>query len=237
MLKPNALRKVIVDFIEQNEGRARVKEIHAAIIAAGLKIHKSGISRCIQPLVNAGIIEHAGHGIYYSPSVCENTSERVYRRLPFETKVDGEILRYMLTHRFVRVSEVVTHLREAKIVRSRSIIYNAFCRLAKDGYVRRLSKGIYTVAEKSLKLAAVPDILDEPKAFDEPISQRLKPLILELLSVRGAMRQCEIIRYFERRDKAVQRWHVHAAMRQLRSRGIVEKMQDESYACVKKSDS
>lgn len=230
-MRPNhARRKAILDFIVRNDGRAHAHEIHAAIVAAGFHSVRANIARYCRPLIDAGLLTIVGKGMYRDAKAHALGVERYLDLLPYPTRTEGRILLHMLTHRFVRASELIAHLREAGVMTNRQLVYTALWQLGKEGYVTRVSQGTYTMTRKTLELVGLSDILDDRPIFEGPWGRVLWPHITELLGLLGPTRQRVLFDHVKRRGFPVERYHVYAAIRQLRGHGTVEKRSRGLYA-------
>lgn len=219
-----------MDFMATKGGRARVHEIRAAILAAGLTANRSGMSRYIRPLIAAGLMVHECDGVYNAPAISSGTKEKIYLRLPYATRTEGEILRYLLTHRFAKAPEIIAHVRSTGIARHPKPIYLAMGRLVREEYVRRVARGVYTLTRKTLALVGMSDVADWPETFKEPPTQVMRRLIVELLGSRHKMSQIAMLRHFVSLGHAVKRWHIHNAVRQLRRKRVVVRVSRSLYA-------
>lgn len=231
--KNHALRQFILEFLAKNGGRATIKEIRQALSDASIVCHATSLNHYLQGMVAEESLVNIGKSVYALPESMEDSSDRIFLRIPFGTQLFGRVLHYMLHHRFVRAADVYQALKAAGHTTNRTSVYTALYKLRKLGYVRAVAHGMYMLTNKTLRAIGLTDVLDAPRKFDGPIGLIIRPHVLELLGACGALRPREVTRHLKIRGFAVKSWHAPQALRQLEGHQRVTALDDGRFALTK----
>jgi hypothetical protein len=234
-MRPNPqLREFIMRWLRENGGHARCKEIHAAIIAAGLTCHERKVTYHLNILIGEGRLTRTSAGIYWIPEVlARNSPDQMLAKMPFGTTIKGRILYAMIVRRLFVTAEIEKDIRGKGKLRARQSLNTALTELKDEGWAESLGYGTTVPTEKAYRHAGfVPR--DDRATVQPPLAVRARDPIMAYLRKHGPTRTIVLIKLFGEKPDREQRNGVNGALQTLADNGYVRKVSRGVYEATAK---
>lgn len=227
-----AIRKIILAYLRGHGGHGRIKDIHTAILAAGLRCHPRKVTYHMNVLIEEGHVTRVAIGAYWLAAELAQRPERLLSSFPFGTALKGRILHAMVARRITSTGTLGTLLIAQKVITKRKTLYGALLELRRDGWVIPCEYDSMRVAAKVYEHVGMV-----PRNEDEDVALRLgtfmRQRILEHLRARGPTKSSVFLHTygtppFDRKKRNA----LGSALRVLMDMDLIEKRSRAVYAAL-----